>query len=925
MQPVGSHRGHVQVGGNPIARCSVLPSGANQVEAVALGGLHPCAQRTDSSPEAIGGERELLGGLELTAFGLQQGLIAGITLRYRLAPRDQPVEGRKRGACRSELAVSRRERVTRVRRTVDRAASGVIVDRFGGTQRQARRLVAAFGCGYRAALRLVARGRGGKRRECGPHARFLRIGLALACVHLVLQSDDRGIVVARLLEAERLPLGAHGDALGQVIAIARFGIDERRAEPLERLAGGLHGACGARVLGQITVGAEVGMQPERGKRRIEHAAIPSGGQGVRLLYAVGELANREVREGHAPARWLQDRCQPAVRSGAIGTGAFGTGGGVCHVDRADRGGAERREPALGGQCTCVQPDRVQKRVRRFVIGERAVGVGEVFGVDRALCREGGIDGGGQRPDRGGELPDLIAYAHLEPRVPGAPVTVQRRTLSGRFIVCAPLGPDQPIQQVRTPCGELGGMPTGGGNPPVGQRRADRIDRAGIGAVQMIARGGQGGERGTVQRRVPAPIERERQSLDRIVQIQRLLNRVGYGGRALPVRAGPPIRPRCGPPCGLGPCRLPERGIHAHLRRQQCATIRQLGPCRAELDPCFQPSGPLGSQDHRGGSGRCATPRAVLGVVTPHQRQLSPAHQYPVLRRGHQLLVQRLELQARHRLGAFALTADERGIRIRQALQVRIVRRQPDGGQQVGGELGGAAGAGKLDLPELRAVVRQVLGGGERSVARTACQVRGQGVAARDPLGHQRLPRTSGVRAHQIAVILRVVRALGVQERLVGRIDRAEQSIEHPGVLQPIGIDRVLEVLLRIREYPMPPGQRPLLSAEVGLLGRDLLGGAALQLRDRCLVGALCPTHRVPGGDEALGGLGARVAVARGVVGVANHRARDRALVVQHRDQCLEAVALLLDTAGVGQPPADAGRERPDPTPRLVADVAELPL
>ena len=71
-----------------------------------------------------------------------------------------------------------------------------------------------------------------------------------------------------------------------MIAIARFGIDERRAEPLERLAGGLHGARGARVLGQITVGAELRMQPERGKRRIQHAAIPSGGHGVRLRDAV---------------------------------------------------------------------------------------------------------------------------------------------------------------------------------------------------------------------------------------------------------------------------------------------------------------------------------------------------------------------------------------------------------------------------------------------------------------------------------------------------------------------------------------------------------------------------------------------------------------------------------------------------------------
>ena len=104
-------------------------------------------------------------------------------------------------------------------------------------------------------------------------------------VHLGLQSDDRGIVVTRLVGVERLALGAHGDALGQVIAIARFGIDERRAEPLERLPGGLHGAGGARVRGQITVGAELRMQPERGKRRIQHAAIPSGGQGVRWLDA----------------------------------------------------------------------------------------------------------------------------------------------------------------------------------------------------------------------------------------------------------------------------------------------------------------------------------------------------------------------------------------------------------------------------------------------------------------------------------------------------------------------------------------------------------------------------------------------------------------------------------------------------------------
>ena len=37
------------------------------------------------------------------------------------------------------------------------------------------------------------------------------------------------------------------------------------------------------------------------------------------------------------------------------------------------------------------------------------------------------------------------------------------------------------------------------------------------------------------------------------------------------------------------------------------------------------------------------------------------------------------------------------------------------------------------------------------------------------------------------------------------------------------------------------------------------------------------------------------------------------------------MALLLDTAGVGQPSADAGRERPDPTPRLVANLAELLL
>ena len=133
MQPVGSNRGHVQIGGNPIAVLSVLPSGANQVDAVALGGLHLCVERTDFSPEAIGGERELLGGLELTAFGLQQGLIAGITLRYRLAPRDQPVEGRKRGACRFEFVIGTRERFARVRRTVDRAAAGVIVDRFGST------------------------------------------------------------------------------------------------------------------------------------------------------------------------------------------------------------------------------------------------------------------------------------------------------------------------------------------------------------------------------------------------------------------------------------------------------------------------------------------------------------------------------------------------------------------------------------------------------------------------------------------------------------------------------------------------------------------------------------------------------------------------------------------------------------------------
>ena len=198
---------------------------------------------------------------------------------------------------------------------------------------------------------------------------------------------------------------------------------------------------------------------------------------------------------------------------------------------------------------------------------------------------------------------------------------------------------------------------------------------------------------------------------------------------------------------------------------------------------------------------------------------------------------------------------------------------------MGGELGGAAGAGKLDLAELRAVVRELLSGAERSVARTVGQVRGQGVAVRDLFGHQRLPRTSGVRAHEIVVILRVVRARGVQERLVGRIDRAEQSIEHPGVLQPIGIDRVLEVLLRIREHPMPPGQRPLFSLKIGLLGRDLFGGPALQLRDRRPVGRFCPPHRVPGGAEARGGLGARVAVARGVLGVANHRARDRALVV----------------------------------------------
>ena len=195
---------------------------------------------------------------------------------------------------------------------------------------------------------------------------------------------------------------------------------------------------------------------------------------------------------------------------------------------------------------------------------------------------------------------------------------------------------------------------------------------------------------------------------------------------------------------------------------------------------------------------------------------------------------------------------------------------------------------------------------------------------RDLFGHQRLPRTSGVRAHESLVILPVARARGVQERLVGRIDRAQQSIEHLGVPQPIGIDRVLEVLLRIREHPMPPGQRPLFSRKIGLLGRDLFGGPALQLRDRRPVGRFCPPHRVPGGAEARGGPGARVAVARGVLGVANHRARDRAFVVQHRDQRPEAVALLLDPAGVGQPSADAGRERPDLTPRLVADVAELP-
>ena len=343
-----------------------------------------------------------------------------------------------------------------------------------------------------------------------------------------------------------------------------------------------------------------------------------------------------MREGHAPARWLQHRCQPAVRSGALRPG-----GGVRHVDRADRGGAERREVALGGQCARVQPDRVQKRVRCFGFGERAVGVGEVLGVDRALGRDRGIDGAGQRPDRGGELPDLITQAHLEPRVPGAPVAVQRGTLSARFIAHAPFGPDQPIQQVRTPCGELRGMRTGGGNPPVGQRRADRRDRARIRRGQMIARGGKLGERGAGQRHVPVPIKRERQSLDRIVQIQRPLDRVGYGGRARPVRRGPPIRPRPGPPCGLGPCRLSERGIHAHLHRQECATIRQLGPCRAQRDPCFQLIGPLRPQDHRDGSRRYGTPRAVLGVVPPHQRQRSPAHQQPVLRRRHQLVVQRL--------------------------------------------------------------------------------------------------------------------------------------------------------------------------------------------------------------------------------------------------------------------------------------------
>ena len=478
-----------------------------------------------------------------------------------------------------------------------------------------------------------------------------------------------------------------------------------------------------------------------------------------------------MRQGHAPARWLQDRCQRAVRSGAIGTGALSTGGGIGHVERADRGGAERCEPALGGQCTRVQPHRVHKRVRRFVLDERAVGGGEVLRVDRALCRDRGIDGAGQRPDRGGELPDLITQAYLEPRVPGAPVTVQRGTLSARFIARAPFGLDQPIQQVRTPSGELGGMRTGGGNPPVGQRRADRRDRARIRRGQMIVRSGKLGERGTVQRCFPAPIERERQPLDRIVQIQRPLDRIGHGDR-----------PRPGPPCGRSPCRLSERGIHLHLHRQEVCAVRQLGLCRAQRDPCFQLIGPLGSQDHRNGSRRCAKPRAVLGVVTPHQRQLSPAHQQPVVRRGHQLVVQRLELQPRHRLGAFVLTADNRAIRIRQALQVRIVRRQPHGGQQVGGELGGAAGAGQLDLAQLRAVVRELPGGAERSVARTACQVRCQGVAVRDLFGHQRLPRTSGVRAHQIVVILPVARARGVQERLVGPIDRAEQSIEHPDVL-----------------------------------------------------------------------------------------------------------------------------------------------
>ena len=243
------------------------------------------AQSVDLIRKSVGGERELLGGLELTAFGVQQGLIAGITLRYRLAPRDQPGDRRKRGACRLVFVLGTRERFTRVRRTVDRAAAGVIVDRFGGTQRQACRLVAAFGRGHRAALRLVARGGCGKRRECGPHARFLHFGLALACVHLALESGDRGSVVARLLGAERLALGAHRNALGQVIAIARFGIDERRAQPPERLAGGRHIACGARVRGQIPVGAELRMQPERGKRRIEHAAIPTGGQGVRRLDA----------------------------------------------------------------------------------------------------------------------------------------------------------------------------------------------------------------------------------------------------------------------------------------------------------------------------------------------------------------------------------------------------------------------------------------------------------------------------------------------------------------------------------------------------------------------------------------------------------------------------------------------------------------